>query len=136
MPIITIIPSTTYLPIPNTFGKHNVSATLLYGAIERKYNSTYTRATGFDRLNSGYNNLSLGTTITDTSDAWTERLNYQMARVNYKFNDKYLYHCHFQTGWFFWICRELQKRLLPYSSRGLDHFFGRLYERRQLCKLS
>lgn len=74
----------------NTFGKHNISATLLYGAIERKYNSTYTRATGFDRLSLSYNNLSLGTTITDTSDAWRERLNYQMARVNYKFNDKYL----------------------------------------------
>ncbi|MCS3799598.1 SusC/RagA family TonB-linked outer membrane protein [Niastella sp. OAS944] len=74
----------------NTFGKHNISATVLYGAIERKYNSTYTRATGFDRLSLSYNNLSLGTTITDTSDAWRERLNYQMARVNYKFNDKYL----------------------------------------------
>lgn len=78
------------LTYTNTFGKHNISATLLYGAIERKYNSTYTRATGFDRLNLSYNNLSLGTTITDTSDAWRERLNYQMARVNYKFNDKYL----------------------------------------------
>lgn len=78
------------LTYTNTFGKHNVSATLLYGAIERKYNSTYTKATGFDRLNLSYNNLSLGTTITDTSDAWRERLNYQMVRVNYKYNDKYL----------------------------------------------
>ena len=78
------------LTYTNTFGKHNISATVLYGAIERKYNSTYTRATGFDRLSLSYNNLSLGTTITDTSDAWRERLNYQMARVNYKFNDKYL----------------------------------------------
>lgn len=78
------------LTYTNTFGKHNISATLLYGAIERKYNSTYTKATGFDRLNLSYNNLSLGTTITDTSDAWRERLNYQMARVNYKYNDKYL----------------------------------------------
>lgn len=74
----------------NTWGKHNVSATLLYGTIERKYNATYTKATGFDRLNLSYNNLALGAIISDTSDAWRERLNYQMARVNYKFNDKYL----------------------------------------------
>lgn len=78
------------LTYTNTFGKHNIQGTLLYGAIERKYNSTYTRATGFDRLNLSYNNLALGTTITDTSDGWSERLNYQMARVNYKYNDKYL----------------------------------------------
>ncbi|HEX6429423.1 MAG TPA: SusC/RagA family TonB-linked outer membrane protein, partial [Niastella sp.] len=78
------------LTYTNTFGKHNVSATLLYGAIERKYDATYARATGFDRLTLSYNNLGVGTTLNDTSDAWRERLNYQMARVNYKFNDKYL----------------------------------------------
>jgi TonB-linked SusC/RagA family outer membrane protein len=78
------------LTYTKNFGKHDISATLLYGAIERKYNSTYARATGFDRLTLSYNNLGVGTTLNDTSDAWRERLNYQMARVNYKFNDKYL----------------------------------------------
>lgn len=79
------------LTYTKTFGKHDISATLLYGTIERKYDSTMARATGFDRLTLSYNNLSLGTVQTTTSDAWRERLNYQMARINYKFNDKYLF---------------------------------------------
>ncbi|WP_081202939.1 SusC/RagA family TonB-linked outer membrane protein [Niastella yeongjuensis] len=78
------------LTYSKTFGKHDISATLLYGAIERRADSTYARATGFDRLNLSYNNLSLGTVFNDTTGQWTERLNYQMARFNYKFNDKYL----------------------------------------------
>jgi TonB-linked SusC/RagA family outer membrane protein len=78
------------LTYTKTFGKHDISATLLYGAIERRADSTYARATGFDRLTLSYNNLALGTTFTDTTGAWKERLNYQMARINYKFNDKYL----------------------------------------------
>lgn len=78
------------LTYTKTFGKHDISATLLYGAIERKFDSTMARATGFDRLTLSYNNLSLGTTQTTTSDSWKESLNYQMARINYKFNDKYL----------------------------------------------
>jgi TonB-linked SusC/RagA family outer membrane protein len=72
------------------FGKHDVTATLLYGAIERMFNSTNSRSEGFTRLTLGYNNLSLGTNRFAESDAWNEALNYQMARVNYKFNDKYL----------------------------------------------
>jgi TonB-linked SusC/RagA family outer membrane protein len=78
------------LTYTRTFGKHDISATLLYGAIERKYDSTQARATGFDRLTLSYNNLSLGTVQSNSSDAWNEKLNYQMARINYKFNDKYL----------------------------------------------
>ncbi|MBO9204418.1 MULTISPECIES: SusC/RagA family TonB-linked outer membrane protein [Niastella] len=78
------------LTYSKTFGKHDISGTLLYGAIERRADSTYARATGFDRLTLSYNNLSLGTVFNDTSGQWTERLNYQMARFNYKYNDKYL----------------------------------------------
>jgi TonB-dependent starch-binding outer membrane protein SusC len=78
------------LTYTKNFGKHGVTGTLLYGAIERKFNSSGARATGFSRLNLGYNNLSQGTTQFVSSDAYREALNYQMARVNYKYNDRYL----------------------------------------------
>jgi TonB-dependent starch-binding outer membrane protein SusC len=78
------------LTYKNVFGKHDVTATLLYGAIERKFNSTNSRSEGFSRLTLGYNNLALGTNRFAESDAWSEALNYQMARVNYKFNNRYL----------------------------------------------
>lgn len=72
------------------FGKHDITGTLLYGAIERKFNSTSARSEVFSRLNLGYNNLAQGTNAFVSSSAYQEALNYQMARVNYKFNDRYL----------------------------------------------
>lgn len=106
------------LTYTNTFGKHNISATLLYGAIERKNNSTYTKATGFDRLNLSYNNLALGTIITDTTDAWRERLNYQMARINYKFNDKYLLTATIRRDGFSGFAENFKSAYFPTAALG------------------
>jgi TonB-linked SusC/RagA family outer membrane protein len=78
------------LSYEKNFGKHNVNLTFVYGASERKNNYTKADATGFDRLTLGYNNLNLGTKQYTYSNAWKEALNYQMARLNYKFSDKYL----------------------------------------------
>ncbi|MBS0031014.1 SusC/RagA family TonB-linked outer membrane protein [Chitinophaga sp. 22321] len=72
------------------FGDHDITATLLYGAVGRKFNSTFSEARGFPRLTLSYNNLSQGTNQFAQSDAWEENLAYQMARVNYKFKDRYL----------------------------------------------
>ncbi|MEZ4901980.1 MAG: SusC/RagA family TonB-linked outer membrane protein [Spirosomataceae bacterium] len=72
------------------FGNHDITATLLYGAIERKFNSVNARAEGFTRLTLSYNNLGLGNNRFVESDAWNEALAYQMARLNYKFQNKYL----------------------------------------------
>lgn len=72
------------------FGKHDVQATLLYGSIQRNFNSTFTNGAGFTRLTLGYDNIGLASTITASSDAWDESLLYQMGRVSYKYNDKYL----------------------------------------------
>jgi hypothetical protein len=44
----------------------------------------------FSRLNLCYNNLGQGTNAFVASSGYQEALAYQMARVNYKFNDKYL----------------------------------------------
>lgn len=71
-------------------GKHDITATLLYGAIERKSDDIFSEATGFSRLTLSYNNLSQGANQFSRSDAWKESLAYQMVRVNYKFMDRYL----------------------------------------------
>ncbi|HNU86821.1 MAG TPA: SusC/RagA family TonB-linked outer membrane protein [Ferruginibacter sp.] len=72
------------------FRKHDFTLTALYGAIERKFSRTFAEGIGFTRLNLGYNDLSSATTKNLTTNAWTEALNYQMGRLNYKYNDKYL----------------------------------------------
>ena len=74
----------------NTFGKHNVAATLLYGASERKYDYTKADAQQFDRMTLGYNSLQLGKKQYTTSNAWEESLVYQMARLNYRYDNRYL----------------------------------------------
>ncbi len=78
------------LTYSKAFGHHDITATVLYGAVGRKFNSTFSEARGFPRLTLSYNNLSQGTNQFAQSDAWEENLAYQMARVNYKFRDKYL----------------------------------------------
>jgi TonB-dependent starch-binding outer membrane protein SusC len=78
------------LSYTKSFGRHDITATLLYGAIERQFNNTSARSEVFSRLNLSYNNLALGTNAFVTSSAYKEALNYQMARINYKFNDRYL----------------------------------------------
>ncbi len=72
------------------FKKHDISGTLLYGAIKRTDSYTLANANGFSRLTLGYNSLEQGANQFTSSDAWSEALNYQMARFNYKYNDRYL----------------------------------------------
>ncbi|UOG77323.1 TonB-dependent receptor (plasmid) [Hymenobacter tibetensis] len=72
------------------FGKHEVTGTLLYSAIERQYSRTNASATGFSNITLGYNSLEQGNIQRTSSDAWDERLIGQMARLNYKFNNRYL----------------------------------------------
>lgn len=74
----------------NIFGKHNVGATFVYGASRRKYSYTAADAKLFPRMTLGYNSLELASTQTTNSDAWLETLLYQMARVNYTYDNRYL----------------------------------------------
>ncbi len=73
-----------------TFGDHSIAVTLLYGASERKYNFTNADSQGFSRMTLGYNHLELGKNQYTYSSAWSEALLYQMARLNYKYKDRYL----------------------------------------------
>lgn len=74
-----------------TFGKHGITLTGLYGAIERKHTGTYAEGKGFARLNLNYNDIGGASLLTINDSAWSEALNYQMGRINYKFDDKYLF---------------------------------------------
>ncbi len=74
----------------NDFGKHSVGATLVYGASRRKNMYTAADAKLFPRMTLGYNSLELASTQTTNSDAWLETLLYQMARVNYAYDGRYL----------------------------------------------
>lgn len=74
----------------NTFGKHNVGATFVYGASRRKYSYTAADAKLFPRMTLGYNSLELAGTQNTSSDAWLETLLYQMYRVNYSYDGRYL----------------------------------------------
>jgi len=73
-----------------SFKKHALTGTLVYGAIKRQDDITEARANGFTRLTLGYNNLQQGTNRFTNSFAWQEALNYQMARINYAYDGKYL----------------------------------------------
>ncbi|MCD8041738.1 MAG: TonB-dependent receptor [Tannerellaceae bacterium] len=72
------------------FGDHSIGATLLYGVTERKEDYTDAISDGFSRLTLGYNSLQQGQNQYTNSNAWSEALLYQMARVNYKFRNRYL----------------------------------------------
>lgn len=74
----------------NSFGKHDIGATFVYGASRRKYTYTGAEAKNFARLTMGFNSLEQGKEQYTNSDAWKSSLLYQMFRVNYKFDDKYL----------------------------------------------
>ena len=74
----------------NQFGKHSVGATFVYGASRRKYSYTAADSKLFPRMTLGYNSLELGSTQTTNSDAWLETLLYQMGRVNYSYDGRYL----------------------------------------------
>ncbi|MFN3488501.1 MAG: SusC/RagA family TonB-linked outer membrane protein [Emticicia sp.] len=72
------------------FGKNEISSTLLYGAIERKFNETFVEGVGFSRLNLSFNELGNADVRNASSNSNRQALAYQMARVNYKYDNKYL----------------------------------------------
>jgi TonB-linked SusC/RagA family outer membrane protein len=73
-----------------TFGKHHIAATLLYGANE--YNGENTTATGRNLYNdaNGWNNLGIAQQQSVASSASAYSSISMMARLNYRFNDRYL----------------------------------------------
>jgi TonB-linked SusC/RagA family outer membrane protein len=71
---------------------HNVNATFVYGLENRNFTSTNASASVFINPVLGYNRLQAGSAdLYDVSSAaWEESSLYQMARLFYGYNDKYL----------------------------------------------
>lgn len=101
-----------------TFGKHDFTGTLLYGAVERQ--SDYTRAysTVFSNLTLGYNSLQQGTNRFAESNAYKEALNYQMFRLNYSYSSKYLLTATLRRDGFSGFAENNKSALFPSLSVG------------------
>jgi TonB-linked SusC/RagA family outer membrane protein len=78
------------------FGLHGVDVTLLYGAEINKHDGSSTSAAGILNGALSYNRLDVGDAarLTTSNDAailpWKEQALYQMARVSYSFDKKYM----------------------------------------------
>lgn len=73
-----------------SFGKHNFDVTLLAGKNYMEQEQTYANATQLSADALGYNDLSLGTVLTNTSSAFQIKGVSSMARVNYDYDGKYM----------------------------------------------
>ncbi|WP_421940519.1 SusC/RagA family TonB-linked outer membrane protein [Pedobacter sp.] len=103
-----------------TIGKHNLTGTLLYGAIERENSYTRAYSTGFSRLTLGYDNLQQGTNRFAISNAFKEALNYQMFRLNYSFDSKYLFTGTIRRDGFSGFAENNKYGIFPSLSVGWD----------------
>ena len=71
--------------------KHSVDVTLLYGRREISYEDTEAYGSDFSTMKLGYNSLSIASNQNINSSAWNESYLYQMGRLNYRYNDRYLF---------------------------------------------
>lgn len=69
---------------------HNLDVTMVYGVRGRNGQATTATGIGFANFALGYNGIQLAKTQTNTSTAWSEAYEYQLARLNYGFKGKYL----------------------------------------------
>ncbi len=106
------------LTFTKAFGRHEIGTTLLYGAIERDFESTFTEGRGFSRLTLSYNDLALATQQFASSDAYQEALNYQMVRVNYKFDERYLITATLRRDGFSGFARNNKTAVFPTLALG------------------
>ncbi|MPR33031.1 TonB-dependent receptor [Salmonirosea aquatica] len=70
--------------------KHNLDVTLLYGANAFNFNSTQASGSNFFNDVLGWNNLSLAEVQTSNTDAYKQAGISSMARINYRFMERYL----------------------------------------------
>ena len=74
-----------------SFNRHNLSLTFVYGANHREYDSTTAEGTGYNNDAMGYNSLELATIQTISSSAYAESSLYQMGRISYNYDGRYLF---------------------------------------------
>lgn len=75
------------------FGKHSINATFVYGVEKRVYESTSATANYFTDMSLGFNNISVGQSDQNeiSSSAWAESSLYNMLRLVYTYNDRYIF---------------------------------------------
>ena len=74
-----------------SFNRHNLSLTFVYGANHREYDSTTAEGTGYNNDAMGYNSLEFATIQTISSSAYAESSLYQMGRISYNYDGRYLF---------------------------------------------
>ena len=72
------------------FGKHAFDLTLVYGIDHGEQEETMVQAQGFPNDRNSYHNLGIATTITTDTEASRRDGISSMARLNYRFNERYL----------------------------------------------
>jgi TonB-linked SusC/RagA family outer membrane protein len=79
------------LTYKQTFGKHDINSTLVYGAEKRAYETTNASGTNFANNVLGYNYLGAADASLQviSSDAWEETSLYTMLRLGYSYNNRY-----------------------------------------------
>jgi TonB-linked SusC/RagA family outer membrane protein len=79
------------LTYKQTFGKHDINSTLVYGAEKRQYETTNASGSNFANDVLGYNYLSAADVAQQfiSSDAWEESSLYAMLRLGYTFDSRY-----------------------------------------------
>ncbi|MDZ7935427.1 MAG: TonB-dependent receptor [Emticicia sp.] len=106
------------LTYSKVFGKHEISSTLLYGAIERRFGETFVEGVGFSRLNLSFNEIGNADVRNASSNSTREALEYQMARVNYKFDNKYLLTATVRRDGFSGFARNNKSAVFPTFALG------------------
>lgn len=81
------------LSYKQTFGKHAINATFVYGVEKRQYEETTAGASHFQNDILGFNSLEAGQADLQTanSGAWQESSLYTMFRAIYTFNNRYIF---------------------------------------------
>ena len=106
------------LTYKKSFDKHDITGTLLYGAIERKYSNSFVEGIGFSRLNLSYNELGNASVRNASSFSSREALNYQMARLNYNYDDKYLLTATVRRDGFSGFSKNNKSAIFPTAALG------------------
>ena len=77
----------------NTFGRHSINATFVYGVEKRSYETTDALSSNFTDKTLGYNNMGMGQADLNkiTSGAWEESSLYNMFRLVYSYRDRYIF---------------------------------------------
>ncbi len=72
------------------FDKHHLDLTAVWGLRSQKYEYTSASGEQYTDLTLSYNSLEQAIIQKIGSDAWKEQYMYQMGRINYNYDDKYL----------------------------------------------